>query len=60
MEKVSTTLLSRFWLDPTVSSFVASLRTGGAKLTTKCQEAPRNQTELQMPFLVDVPQEFIC
>ncbi len=28
MEKVSTTLLGRFWLDPTVSSFVASLRYG--------------------------------
>ena len=26
MERVSTTLLGRFWLDPTVSSFVASLR----------------------------------
>ena len=34
--------------------------TGGTKLTTKCQEVPRNQMELQMPFLVDVPQEFIC
>ena len=34
--------------------------TGGTKLTTKRQEVPRNQMELQMPFLVDVPQEFIC